>query len=124
MLTNWKIQFFTVIFIFCTCFFSLSFDQVVTAANMNNNLLFIKMAFLCFSIAIAIFLHILFQIVLWPIPEYFVDFTGIRSLQSKRNQLELTERQLVNCMFFLFMSFNWLAFIYALKIYKNNQKEL
>ena len=82
------------------------------------------MAFLCFSIAIAIFLHILFQIVLWPILEYFVDFTGIRSLQSKRNQLELTERQLVNYMFFLFMSFNWLASIYALKIYKNNQKEL
>ncbi len=157
MLTNWKIQLFTFIFIFCVCFFSLSVDKVVTAANMNNNNLtiyflleWLSCAFLlyvvCFPLMIvlektekygllkpksialvivsAMILHILFQIVLWPILDYSVDFTNIRSIQPKRNQLALTEKQLVNYSFFLFISFNWLAFIYAFKIYKNNQKEL
>lgn len=157
MLTNWKIQLFTFIFIFCVCFFSLSVDKVVTAANMNNNNLTIYFLLewlpcalllnvVCFPLMIvlektekygllkpksialvivsAMILHILFQIVLWPILDYSVDFTNIRSIQSKRNQLALTEKQLVNYSFFLFISFNRLAFIYAFKIYKNNQKEL
>ena len=157
MLTNWKIQLFSFVFIFCVCFFSLSIDKVVTAANMHNNNLtiyflleWISCAFLlyllCFplmyvlentekrgllkpkNIAIviltAVILHIFFQIILWPILDYSVDLTQIRALQPRRDKLKLTQTQIINYSFFLFISFNWLAFIYSFKIYKNNKRDL
>ncbi len=69
-------------------------------------------------------LHLLFQIVLWPILEYSQTFLVPKENYFKLNTNLAFKHQLTNYCYFLFMSLNWLAFIYAYKIYELKQEDL
>lgn len=69
-------------------------------------------------------LHILFQYLLWPILSYAQQFLLSPESQTQLTPNQTFDKRLVNYFFFLFISINWLVFIYAYKIYQINQEDL
>lgn len=77
-----------------------------------------------FIVSITVGLHIVFQIILWPSLMYMQSFFSAESDLFVFTPRQTLDKQIVNFFFFLFMTFNWLIFIYAYKIYQSNQQEL
>ncbi|MGV4414640.1 sensor histidine kinase [Chryseobacterium sp. T1] len=75
-------------------------------------------------ILITVVLHIIFQIILWPSLMYAQQFFSAKSDLFVFTPRQTLDKQIVNFFYFLFMTFNWLIFIYAYKIYQSNQQEL
>jgi len=77
-----------------------------------------------FILSITIGLHIVFQIILWPSLMYGQSFFSAKNDLFVFTPRQTLDKQIVNFFYFLFMTFNWLIFIYAYKIYQSNQQEL
>lgn len=71
-----------------------------------------------------LFLHVIFQIVLWPTLLYFNGLIMNIDFSQMNIKSEILEKRLVNYCYFLFITINWLVFIYAYKIYQSKQDEL
>lgn len=71
-----------------------------------------------------LFLHVIFQIVLWPTLLYFNGLIMNIDFSKMNIKSEILEKRIVNYCYFLFITINWLVFIYAYKIYQSKQDEL
>lgn len=74
--------------------------------------------------AFVLFLHVIFQIVLWPTLLYFNGLIMNIDFSKMNIKNEILEKRFVNYCYFLFITINWLVFIYAYKIYQSKQDEL
>lgn len=75
-------------------------------------------------VGITLVLHIIFQLILWPTLIYSQSFFVEKAELLQFTFKETFDKQLVNYFYFLFITFNWLVFIYIYIIYRINQQEL
>ena len=71
-----------------------------------------------------VLLNVLYQIILWPILQIVAKSENIKYAFFEVFKMKMIDVQYVNYFFFLFITFNWLVFIYSYKIYANNQQDL
>lgn len=75
-------------------------------------------------IGIMLILHVIFQILLWPFLLYAQNFLVDSEARIEYSAHQTFDKRLVNYFYFLFITINWLVFIYAYKIYQSKQDEL
>jgi len=61
---------------------------------------------------------------LWPFLLYAQDFLAESQARYEFTASETFDKRLVNYFYFLFITINWLVFIYAYKIYQSRQEDL
>lgn len=75
-------------------------------------------------IGIMLILHVIFQLMLWPFLLYAQNFLVEESARFEFSANQTFDKRLVNYFYFLFITINWLVFIYAYKIYQSKQEDL
>lgn len=79
---------------------------------------------IAFVIGVMLILHVIFQLLLWPFLLYAQNFLVNSAERFEFTANQTFDKRLVNYFYFLFISINWLVFIYAYKIYKSKQEDL
>lgn len=79
---------------------------------------------IAFIIGIVLILHVIFQLLLWPFLLYAQNFLVESQARYEFTASETFDKRLVNYFYFLFITINWLVFIYAYKIYQSKQEDL
>lgn len=76
------------------------------------------------TIGIMLILHVILQIMLWPFLFYAQNLLVGSEARFEFTASQTFDKRLVNYFYFLFISINWLVFIYAYKIYQSKQEDL